>query len=55
MIHATGGEGPSERSERQAEINTRKSIATDYRRLSCNINRGSTSRNKHGADRYSSM
>lgn len=55
MVHATEGEGSSERSERQAEINTRKSIATDYRRLSCNINRDSTSRNKHDVDRYSSM
>ena len=53
MIYITENERSSKESERQAEINARKSIATDHRRLSCNINRDSTDENKHDVDRYS--
>ncbi len=40
-------------SECQAEINARKSIATDHWCLSCNINKDFTDKNEHDVDRYS--
>jgi len=54
MIHVTESEESLKRSEHQAEISTRKSIATNHQRLSCDINRDSTDRNKHSVDKYSS-
>jgi len=53
MIHVTKNEESLKRSECQAEISTRKSIATNHQCLSCNINRNSTDRNKHNVDKYS--
>ncbi len=55
MIHVIESEESSKRSEHQAEISTRKSIATNHQHLLCNINRNFTDRNKHSVDRYSSM
>ncbi len=52
MIHVTKSEESLKRSEHQAEISTRKSIATNHQRLSCNINRDFTDRNKHSVDKY---
>ncbi len=54
MIHVTKSEESLKRFEHQAEISTRKSIATNHQCLSCDINRDSTDRNKHSVDRYSS-
>jgi len=55
MIYITESERSSKESEHQAEINARKSIATDHQRLSCNINKDFTNENKHDVDRYSLM
>ena len=55
MIHVTESEKSSKRSEHQAEISIRKSIVTNHWRLSCNINKDSTNRNKYNIDRYSFM
>jgi len=55
MIYITESERSLKESEHQAEINARKSIATDYRRLSCDINRDFTDENKHNIDKYSLM
>ena len=53
MIHVIKSEESLKRSECQAEISTRKSIATNHQCLSCDINRNSTDRNKHNVDKYS--
>jgi len=55
MIYITENERSLKKSECQAEINARKSIATDHQCLSCNINRDFTDENKHDIDRYSLM
>ena len=55
MIHVTKSEESLKRSEYQVEISTRKSIATNYQCLSCDINKDSTNRNKHSINKYSSM
>jgi len=55
MIYITESERSLKESEHQAEINARKSIATDHRRLSCDINKDFTDENKHNIDRYSLM
>jgi len=55
MIHVTKNEELSKRSERQAEISTRKSIATNHQCLSCDINKDFTDRNKHSINKYSFM
>jgi len=55
MIYITESERSSKESECQAEINVRKSIATDHQCLLCNINKDSTDENKHDIDRYSLM
>jgi len=52
MIYITESERSSKESEHQAEINARKSIATNHQRLSCNINRDFTDENKHNVNRY---
>ncbi len=54
MIHITKNEESLKRFKHQAEISTRKSIATNHQHLSCNINKDFTDRNKHSVDRYSS-
>ena len=53
MIYITENERSLKESECQAEISARKSIATDYWHLSCDINKDSTDENKHDVDRYS--
>ncbi len=53
MIHVIESEESLKRSERQAEISTRKNIATNHWCLLCNINKDSTDRNKHSIDKYS--
>jgi len=55
MIYITESERSLKESEHQAEINARKSIATDHQRLSCDINRDFTNENKHNIDKYSLM
>ena len=55
MIHVTKNEESLKRSERQAEISTRKSIATNHQCLSCDINKDFTDRNKHSINKYSFM
>jgi len=55
MIYITKSERSLKESEHQAEINARKSIATDHQCLLCNINRDSTDENKHDIDKYSLM
>jgi len=55
MIHVTKSEKSLKKSEYQVEISTRKSIATNYQCLSCDINKDSTNRNKHSINKYSSM
>jgi hypothetical protein len=55
MIYVKKSEKSLKKSECQAEINTRKSIATNHQCLSCNINKDFTDRNKHSVDKYSSM
>ncbi len=54
MIHITENKKSLKRSEHQAEISTRKSIATNHQCLSCDINRDFTDRNKHSINKYSS-
>ncbi len=53
MIHVAESEESLKRFEHQAEISTRKSIATNHLCLSCDINKDSTDRNKHNIDKYS--
>jgi len=53
MIHVTKSEESLKRFKCQAEISIRKSIATNHQRLSCNINKDFTDRNKHSIDKYS--
>jgi len=53
MIHVIEDEKLLKRSEHQAEISTKKSIATNHQRLSCDINRDFTDRNKHSVNKYS--
>jgi len=55
MIYITENKRSSKEFKHQAEISARKSIATDYQCLSCDINRDSTDENKHDIDRYSLM
>ena len=52
MIYITENERSLKESECQAEINARKSIATDHQCLLSNINRNSTNENEHDVDRY---
>ncbi len=52
MIYITESERSLKESKCQAEISARKSIVTDHQCLSCDINRDSTSENKHDIDRY---